>query len=233
MAIDISFRDAWIGVANCANCPSRELSLFAGLDEEDLKNSRCPINKYRFKHGSVIYRENERGHEIFTLQSGLIKLERFLPDGNQRIVRLIRPNDVFGIETLVNPIYEHDAVVLEDASICKIPVDIVQNLAEKNPTLHTQIMQRWQSALAEADDWLTELLSGTAKQRVARLLLKLTDDGGCCSLLSREDMGAMLSVTTETASRIVAEFKRKKLLEEIGSNRYRCDKSALQELSAS
>ena len=231
MAIDISFRDAWVGMADCKHCSSRELSLFASLEEDELEHTRCPINKYKFRHGNVIYRANEKGHEIFTLRSGMLKLERFLPDGNQRIVRLVRPNDVFGMETLVKSHYEHDAVVLQDAELCKIPVETVNRLAEENPTLHREIMNRWQSALSEADDWLTELLSGTAKQRVARLLLKLINDEGNCSLLSREDMGAMLSVTTETASRIVAEFKRQGLLNEISHNTYHCDEDALTDIA--
>ncbi len=230
--VDVNFRDAWVGVADCANCQARELSLFASINTDDLGGGRSPINTYKFKHGNVIYRSDAKGHEIFTLKSGLIKLERFLPDGNQRIVRLIRAYDVFGIEVLVNPAYEHDAVVLEDTEICKIPVDTVHFLAEKNPKLHMEIMTRWQNALSEADNWLTELLTGTAKQRVARLLLKLSEGNDArCSLLSREDMGAMLSVTTETASRIIAEFKRKNYLEEIGVNTYRCDTDALMDVA--
>ncbi|HBR97625.1 MAG TPA: Crp/Fnr family transcriptional regulator [Gammaproteobacteria bacterium] len=231
MAIDVSFREAWVGLADCRHCASRELSLFAGLCDDELEHTRCPVHQYRFKHGSVIYRAAEKGHDIFTLRTGLLKLERFLPDGNQRIVRLVRPNDIFGIETLVNPVYEHDAVVLRDADICKIPVETVQRLGQVNPKLHQEIMNRWQSALSEADNWLTELLSGTAKQRVARLLLKLIDHQGKCSLLSREDMGAMLSVTTETASRIVAEFKRQGLLSEVGHNLYTCDEDGLLEIT--
>lgn len=232
MVNDVSFRDAWVGAADCANCETREFSLFSSVDEADLTSGRSPINSYKFKHGGVVYRSDDKGHEIFALKAGLIKLERFLPDGNQRIVRLIHPNDVFGIEVLVNPVYEHDAVVLEEALLCKIPVDMVHSLANKNPKLHMEIMSRWQSALSEADNWLTELLTGTAKQRVARLLLKLSgDNDDRCSLLSREDMGAILSVTTETASRIIAEFKRNGYLQEIGMNIYRCDTDGLADVA--
>jgi CRP/FNR family transcriptional regulator, anaerobic regulatory protein len=77
-------------------------------------------------------------------------------------------------------------------------------------------MARWQRALSEADAWLTELSTGSARQRVARLLLRLVRDreSSECELFSREDMGAMLGVTTETTSRTIAEFKRQSLLVE-------------------
>ena len=231
MVADSHFREAWAGTANCAHCPTRDLSLFANVPAKDLEPESCPVNHYKFAHGDTVYRSGERGHDLFCLRSGLLKLERFLPDGSKRIVRLVRPNDIFGLEVLLKPSYRHDAVILQDAMLCRLNSALVHDLAEKNPQLHHDIMDRWQAALDEADDWLTELVSGHARQRVARLLIRLADQNAQCSLLSREDMGALLSVTTETASRAVAEFKRAGLIEEIGHNRYRCDLDGLDAIS--
>ncbi|MCU7812062.1 MAG: helix-turn-helix domain-containing protein, partial [Candidatus Thiodiazotropha sp. (ex Notomyrtea botanica)] len=44
-----------------------------------------------------------------------------------------------------------------------------------------------------------------------------------CSLFAREDMGAMLGITTETASRTIAEFKRQSLLVETAPNQFLLD----------
>jgi CRP-like cAMP-binding protein len=43
-------------------------------------------------------------------------------------------------------------------------------------------------------------------------------------------MGAMLGITTETASRIIAEFKRQGLMKEAGSGQFICDVGALEQL---
>jgi CRP-like cAMP-binding protein len=51
-----------------------------------------------------------------------------------------------------------------------------------------------------------------------------------CTLFGREDLGAMLAITTETASRTIAEFKRKGLLTDLGSNRFAVDKVQLEAL---
>ncbi|MDO6459894.1 Crp/Fnr family transcriptional regulator [Granulosicoccaceae sp. 1_MG-2023] len=232
MVTDTQFREAWAGTADCAHCPTRDLSLFAHVRSEDLLPQSCSVNHYKLDRGITVYRSGERGHDLFCLRAGMLKLERFLPDGSRRIVRLVKPNDIFGLEVLLKPEYRHDAVVLQDAMLCRISAELVHDLAERNPVLHRDIMDRWQAALNEADDWLTELVSGHARQRVARLLVRLCDHNKHCSLLSREDMGALLSVTTETASRAVAEFKRAGLLEEIGQNRYRCDTQGLEAISA-
>jgi len=45
-------------------------------------------------------------------------------------------------------------------------------------------------------------------------------------------MGALLGVTTETASRTVAEFKRQGLVREVSANLFDCDQDALKALAA-
>lgn len=50
-------------------------------------------------------------------------------------------------------------------------------------------------------------------------------------LFSREDLGAMLGVTTETASRIIAEMKRSGVINERKFNQFACDDDALRSLS--
>jgi len=86
--------------------------------------------------------------------------------------------------------------------------------------------------LSEAEAWLTELSSGTARQRMAHLLLRLVvaEDEPVCQLFSRDDIGAMLGITMETASRVISEFKRQDWLQELKPAYYRCDVVALKAL---
>jgi CRP-like cAMP-binding protein len=170
---------------------------------------------------------------MFTIRSGALKLVQFLPDGNQRIVRLVRATDVVGLEALLGQPYQHDAVVLQPTQACSLPTSVVEALSESNPKLHKELLSRWQHALEEADAWLTELSTGSAKQRVARLLLRLVrnEETSECDLFSREDMGAMLGITTETASRTIAEFKRSSLLVETRPNHFLLDIRNLERIA--
>ena len=111
---------------------------------------------------------------------------------------------------------------------------MVRKLGRDNRKLHDELMARWERALNEADAWLTELSTGSAKQRVARLILRLTSEDLCkseCELFSREDMGAMLGITTETTSRTIADFKRQGLLVETQSNHFLLDIPNLKRLA--
>ena len=229
----ISDKEAWEGEADCISCTLRDSVLFAGLDEDDFAKIHKPIDLYTLPPGSTLYRAGDKGDRLFTIRSGVLKLVQYLPDGTQRIVRLVRSTDVIGLEAMVGQNYQHDAVVLQPTQACSLPVSVVQTLSQSNPKLHQELLSRWQKALEEADAWLTELSTGSAKQRVARLLLRLVrnEEASECELFSREDMGAMLGITTETASRTIAEFKRQSLLIETRTNHFLLDIRNLEHIA--
>ncbi|MDX1812433.1 MAG: helix-turn-helix domain-containing protein, partial [Gammaproteobacteria bacterium] len=97
--------------------------------------------------------------------------------------------------------------------------------------LHQQLLNRWHNALNTADSWLTELSTGSAQVRVARLLIRLSEchQNTNYYLPSREDIGAMLGITTETASRITADFKRSGYIQNIGDKKIQVDVQALND----
>jgi CRP-like cAMP-binding protein len=225
MANKVTLKEAWAGEADCLNCSLRATALFAGLTEQDFKHVHEPIDQFLLQPGTALYHAGDRGSHMFTVRSGSLKLVQYLPDGGQRIVRLARATDVLGLEAILDTPYQHDAIVLQPTEVCRFPARLVKALGSENPALYTELMSRWQRALSEADAWLTELSTGSARQRVARLLLRLLRDreSSECELFSREDMGAMLGITTETTSRTIAEFKRQSLLVDLGANRFLLD----------
>jgi CRP-like cAMP-binding protein len=225
----VSLQQAWQGEADCQHCSLRNSVLFAGLTEDDFEKIHKPIDQFILPAGSTLYHANSDAAYLYTIRDGVIKLSQYLQDGNQRIVRLGFKTDVIGLEALLESRYQHDAVVLKDAQVCRIPVSIVNQLKNENRTLYNELLHRWNRALTDADAWLTNFSTGSARSRMANLLIKLDEkfDTGKCELLSREDMGSILGITTETASRVIAEFKRDKVVVE-HNNYYRFDLQALK-----
>ena len=234
MVKNVTMREAWSGEADCRNCSLRHTVLFAGLTEADFEKIHDPIDQFSLKPGACLYHAGDRGEYMFTVRTGALKLVQYLPDGSQRIVRLARSTDILGLEAILDAPYQHEAVVLQPTEVCRFPARVVRVLGAENPRLHTELMSRWQRALSEADAWLTELSTGSARQRVARLLLRLVRDreSSECDLFSREDMGAMLGITTETTSRTIAEFKRQGLLVDLTANRFLLDIPNLHRVGA-
>lgn len=222
---------AWKGKAECERCGIRDLVLFADLTEPDFNLIHLPIDEIELDPGSAIYSAGGAGESLYTIRSGLVKLVQYLPEGNLRIVRLLGAGATAGLEAIVGQPYEHTAIVLQRTLVCRIPRQVVERLSRETPRLHSQLMLRWHSALKQADDWLTELSTGKATQRFARLLLHVMAPDGSAPLFTREDLGAMLGITTEHASRTVAEFKRNGAIRDVTTHRCVCDPAKLERIA--
>lgn len=198
----------------CRQCGVRHIALFGSLDEAALENLHVRIEDIRLKPGDTLYDSDIQGHSVYTVRAGVAMLERLTPNGERRIVRLAGSGDLIGLEALLDQTYSCRAVAFTDVAVCRIPAALVRELGSASPSLTQDLMSRWQRALDEADDWLSELSSGSARERVLRLVLKFTDyfGGERIALPMREDIGAMLGMTLETASRIVSQLRREGLL---------------------
>jgi hypothetical protein len=94
-------------------------------------------------------------------------------------------------------------------------------------------MNKWHGSVQRSYECIRELSTGSARQRVARLFLTLaSDEASDCRLFSREDVGALLGITTQTASRMVAEFKREGLIHETAPNQFERAVKALRQVAA-
>ena len=230
--LDEQISNAFKVGTKCEKCAIRNMVLFADLTREDFDLMHQPIHDFELRAGETLYNAEDDPLHVFTLRSGLIKLISYLPDGSHRIVRIIKQGDIVGLEAMSGKPYLHHAVVLEVATICQIPVSLIDKLNENSPHLSKQLMLRWQKVISDADVWLTKLSVGLANQRVASLLLYLAEGANKdkCYLPCREDMGATLAISPETASRVIAGFKREGWVTSISPYRVGINPNALVEL---
>ncbi len=217
--IPIKTESAWRGTADCRACGIRDMVLFADLKEEDFNLIHAPIDDLEHPPGHALVRMGETATSLYTLRVGVVKLARNTADGRQRIVRVLRAGDVIGLEALMGPTYDSDAISLTNIKVCRLPLQVIQRLNRETPRLHQRLLERWHRSLKEADDWLADLNFGTARQRVAGLILKMRSDqdASVTTLFSREDMGAMLDLKLETVSRALNAFVREGALQPLDS----------------
>jgi CRP-like cAMP-binding protein len=213
--IPIKTESAWRGTSDCRNCGIREMVLFADLKEEDFNLIHAPIDDLAYQSGQSLYEESGKAIGVFTLRKGMVKLVRVTADGRERVVRVLFAGDVVGLEALATGRYDSQAVTLSEVSLCRIPLDVMHQLGANSPRLHRKLMEKWQSALKQADDWLAELNFGTARQRVVHFIRKMHEvsGDGTATLFSRDDMGAMMDIKLETVSREVTALVRAGVME--------------------
>lgn len=208
--IPIKTESAWRGTSDCRNCGIREMVLFADLNEEDFNLIHAPIDDLVYQSGQALYEASDKALGVFTLRTGMVKLVRVTADGRERVVRVLFAGDVVGLEALATGRYDSQAVALSEVSLCRIPLEVMHQLGANSPRLHRKLMEKWQSALKLADDWLAELNFGTARQRVLHFIQKMHEisEDGSVTLFGRDDMGSMMDLKLETVSREVTALVR-------------------------
>jgi len=214
----IDIKVAWQGNSNCEVCAIRSSALFAELNEDDFSKIHTPIDDLSFESNAEIYLQGDSADYVYTLREGYIKLLHVNSDGTARIVRLVRPGDLFGMEALLDGQYKHSAAALTNVHVCKIPKHILISLGEVSPRLHRQIVKKWGEALAQVEAWFSEINTGRIEIRLARFFLQLRKQAGAYSvapLFKREDMGLMMDVKFETISRALASMADQGLISNI------------------
>ena len=205
----IEIKSAWQGNSDCNSCSIRSSVLFAELNEEDFSKIHEPIDDLRFEANSGIYTQGDAADYVYTLRDGYIKLLHINSDGSGRIVRLVVPGDLFGMESLLGDTYTHSAAALSNIHLCRIPKRIISSLGEESPRLHRQIVKKWGEALAQSESWFSEINTGRIEVRLARFFLrvaKVSGDMAVAPVFKREDMGLMMDVKFETISRALASM---------------------------
>lgn len=225
------------GISDCGRCTVRENSLFSDFTDEDFRLIQAPIEDFRFAPGAVIYKQGDKVNGLYSIRSGMVKLNRLNVDGTQRILRILRTGNIIGLEASISQHYENDAIAINTVTACRIPVDVIECLDRESPRLHRKLMMKWHETLIEADQWFGELTNGLARVRMARLLLKMRDssESDVSSLFSLEDIGSVLGMTIETASRIINTLLREGKIRRIngGDRHYQIDIAALEQESQS
>lgn len=216
--IPIHVHSAWRGTADCRSCAVRELALFSRLTEDDFALIHAPIDDLAFRTHQVLFHEGEEALGVITLRTGILKLSRVTDDGRRRILRVMRPGDVVGLEALATGRYDSEATALTEVTVCRIPTEVIHRLSQQTPRMHSGLLEKWQKTLREADDWLASINFGSARQRVCHFILKMrhTTDPALVTLFSREDMGAMMDLKMETVSREISALVRSGTLQPMG-----------------
>ena len=218
---------------DCEACPHHHVDVLGATPEPDRERLRAFFRLRGYGRGETIYGEGDRGAHVALIREGLVKLVLYSPSGTERIVRLAMPGDTIGLELMLGGRFHHTAVALTDVELCQMPLELVDDRFAHAPGFAKRVLAEWHASVDDAERFLTELSTGSAHARVARLLVYLHERGrsASCPAIGREDMGALLGITTETASRVVAELKREGRLRETAQGRFEYDAETMRTLT--
>lgn len=223
--------------SRCENCIIRQFNSLRAMSKEELKKvSDSKVTK-SVKKGEPLFEEGERLNGVFCVRNGVSKMSKLSPNGKDQIVKLATKGEVMGQRSVIAQESTNlSAVAVSDMEVCFIPKESINDTLHKNPNFTLEVLRHMAHDLKEADDVIVNMSQKTVKQRIAEAFLYLqnfgVDDEGFFKVtLSREDISNVVGTATESAIRIISEFKKKGLIISSGKRLGIKDERKLQELA--
>lgn len=172
--------------------------------------------------GSVLLVEGQTAPGVYVLCSGRAKLSITSAEGKTLIVRIARPGDMLGIHSALTG----SACEATAQTLVASQVDFVSR-RDLSTLLDRQKPGDCGLAIALSEDFIAFIeqarilaLSGSALERVARLLLRLGDEFGkptksgiqLKTFLTHEEVAQMIGSSRETVTRAFNILERKRLI---------------------
>ncbi len=203
----------------CKGCSSTKSSIFNTLKPDDLEyiDQNKSINVY--KKGDVLYREGNRILGCYCVNSGILKIYKTGLDGKEQIIAFAQKGDITGYRSVLsNEPACTTAEVLEDASICFIPSNIMFSFVKKNSDFALSLMQLTCKELNQANSYIKDIAQKTVRERLAEVLLMLEDnfgkdaDGFLTISLTRSELSNIVGTATESVIRLLSDLKNENII---------------------
>ena len=211
---------------HCATCTLDKTGLFCNMAPDALETLDRLKFTSAYPRGSLLFVEGEQPRGVFILCSGRAKLTTSSSEGKTLIVSIAEHGEILGASaSLLGKPYEVSAETIEPAQVNFIRRDDFLRFLATSPEVcmntARQLSAKYQSAQRE----IRSLgLSQTTSEKLARLLLdwcargEETEKGVRVRvLLTHEEIAQMIGTTRETVTRLLSEFRRRKLIDIKGS----------------
>jgi CRP-like cAMP-binding protein len=206
-------------MGKCEQCIVRQLNSLKSLSKDELiRISACKTTK-TIKKGETIFDEGDHLNGVFCISDGVCKVSKMSSNGREQIIHLVNKGDILGERSLISDeVANLKATAINDMEVCFIPKEEILNDLQKNPEFTLNVLKDMASSLKEADNYLVDMAQKTVKQRLAEMLIKLDEkfgkdaDGSLDIALSREDIANIIGTATESAIRLLSEFKKKGII---------------------
>lgn len=200
----------------------RALPLFRQVGDAELSRLMARASARRVARGELIFEQGTAAATFYLLLHGRLKVTQVTPEGQQVMVRVVHPGDLFGFARALNrPDYPGSARAVVDSVVIGWPMSDWDAVVEANPRLAINAMQTIGERLDEAHTRLRELSTQEVERRVAHTVLRLAEKAGRHEAagtridfpITRQDIAELTGTTLHTVSRILSAWETQGLVE--------------------
>jgi len=227
-------------VEHCNDCSLRQAhGGFCNMSSEPVAAMDTIKFSGAYPKNALLFVEGEQPRGVYILCSGRAKLTTSSTEGRTLIVKIVNPGEILGVSAaILGKPYEVSAETLEASQVSFIRrEDFMRFLnAYSEACMKTahQLSEKYESAQREIR---TLGLAQTTSEKLAKLLLDWSATGEETPqgtrmqvLLTHEEIAQMIGTTRETVTRLLSDFRRKKLISVKGSSLFLLAKQQMRDM---
>ncbi|QHE86425.1 fumarate/nitrate reduction transcriptional regulator Fnr [Hydrogenophaga sp. BPS33] len=199
----------------CSSCNLRELCLPMGLNPGEMDKLDAIVSKRRrIPRGAALFNVGDKFTSLYAVRSGFFKTCVTTADGRDQVTGFQMTGEIIGLDGIVNDHHSCNAVALEDAEVCIMPFDQVEELSREFTTLQHHVHKIMSREIVRDHGVMLLLGSMRAEERLAAFLLNLVQrlhargfsQSELVLRMTREEIGSYLGMKLETVSRTFSKF---------------------------
>ncbi len=206
----------------CSNCNLRELCLPVGLSSDQMERVEDVVTvRRKIKRGGTLFRNGEAFTSLFAIRTGFFKTCVATEDGRDQVTGFQMAGEIIGLDGIVNDHHSCDAVALEDAEVCVMPFDRIEEISREVNALQNHVHKIMSREIVREHGVMLLLGSMRAEERLAAFLLNLVQrlhargfsQTELVLRMTREEIGSYLGLKLETVSRTFSKFVEEGIVE--------------------
>ena len=193
-----------------------------GLSENDINRlDDLVATRRKIKRGSTLFTNGEKFTSLYAIRTGFFKTCLATEDGRDQVTGFQMAGEIIGLDGIVNDHHTCDAVALEDAEVCVMPFDRLEELSREVTALQSHVHKVMSREIVREHGVMLLLGSMRAEERLAAFVLNLVQRLSARGFskselvlrMTREEIGSYLGLKLETVSRTFSKFAEEGIVE--------------------
>jgi CRP-like cAMP-binding protein len=200
----------------CASCEFREI-VFENLDQDKIMELCNNKEEISFKKGEIINLEGDRIVNFKYLKSGLVKLFRRNPNGDEQVIIITRPFEfVSNMSIFSEENYKYSVGAIEDSVVCVVNLDFIKSLFLGNGKFAMGLLNKVSKINDKIINQALEIRHKNLIGRVAYILIYFAREIYNSTVydlpVSRKEIADYISMSTANVIRTLSDFKREGII---------------------
>ena len=194
----------------------KTLRPFAGLDAAALDEILAMASSRLYPAGNPVFEQGADAAQFYVLVHGRLRVTQVTQTGDQIVVRVINPGELFGIARAMNcTTYPATAIAVVDCVALAWPMIHWDDMVRRLPSFAVAAMAMIGGRLQDAHTRIREMSTEVVERRVGHTVLRLAQQSGKRERdgiridfpISKQDLAEMAGTTLYTVSRILTAWE--------------------------